>query len=284
MFETTLRSEYKSDIYGERGILLGAVHGIVESLYRRYQRQGMSPEQAFIESSESITGNIVKTISKEGIKAVYEALEGEDKDVFEQAYSASYLPAKEILQEIYDEVASGNEIRTVIMHGDRLDRYPVGKIDGTDTWQVGERVRADRKEEDIPVNPFTAGVYIATMMAQCDVLREAGHPYSEIVNESVIEAVDSLCPYMHYRGVAFMVDNCSFTAKTGSRKWAPRFDYILDQLAYTAVDNGKPVDSQTITDFLENPVHEAVVECCKLRPSVDISVDSATTTKEIVIE
>merc|ERR1740138_1154503 len=84
MFETTLRSEYKSDIYGERGILLGAVHGIVESLYRRYQRQGMSPEQAFIESS--------KTISKEGIKAVYEALEGEDKDVFEQAYSASYLP------------------------------------------------------------------------------------------------------------------------------------------------------------------------------------------------
>merc|ERR1712127_448060 len=37
MFETTLSSEYRSDIYGERGILLGAVHGIVESLYRRYQ-------------------------------------------------------------------------------------------------------------------------------------------------------------------------------------------------------------------------------------------------------
>ena len=35
------------------------------------------------------------------------------------------------------------------------------------------------------------------MMAQIDVLRENGHGYSEIVNESVIEAVDSLCPYMH---------------------------------------------------------------------------------------
>lgn len=89
---------------------------------------------------------------------------------------------------------------------------------------------------------------------------------------------------MHYRGVAFMVDNCSFTAKTGSRKWAPRFDYILDQLAYTAVDNGKPVDQDRIKDFLENPVHEAVTECCKLRPTVDISVDSASSTKEIVIE
>ena len=25
------------------------------------------------------------------------------------------------------------------------------------------------------------------------------------------------------------VDNCSYTARLGSRKWAPRFDYILDQ-------------------------------------------------------
>jgi ketol-acid reductoisomerase len=283
MFETTLRSEYCSDIYGERGILLGAVHGIVESLYRRYQRQGMSAEEAFVQTSESITGNIVKIISTQGIKAVYEKFEGEDKKTFQTAYSASYKPAKEILQEIYDEVSSGNEIRTVIMQGDRLDRYPVGKIDGTDTWKVGEKVRANRNEEDIPLNPFTAGVYVATMMAQIDVLLEEGHPYSEVVNESVIEAVDSLCPYMHYRGIAFMVDNCSFTAKTGSRKWAPRFDYILDQLAYTAVDNGVPVNEDLIKEFETHRVHQAVEECCKLRPAVDISLFAETSTKEIVI-
>lgn len=284
MFETTLRSEYCSDIFGERGILLGAVHGIVESLFRRYSRQGMSPEDAFLQSSESITGNIVKTISVKGIKAVYDQLSGSDKEIFQQAYSASYKPAKEILQEIYDEVSSGNEIRTVIMHGQRISEYPVGKIDGTYTWTVGEKVRADRDEENIPLNPFTAGVYVATMMAQCDVLLEAGHPYSEVVNESVIEAVDSLCPYMHYRGVAFMVDNCSFTAKTGSRKWAPRFDYILEQLAYTAVDNGKPVDMDLISAFETHKVHKAVEECCKLRPTVDISVGSSSSTKEIVIQ
>jgi len=284
MFETTLRSEYCSDIYGERGILLGAVHGIVESLYRRYQRQGMSPEDAFLNSSESITGNIVKTISTQGIKAVYDQLSDEDKKIFQTAYSASYKPAKEILQEIYDEVSSGNEIRTVIMHGQRLDKYPVGKIDGTDTWMVGEKVRANRDDDKIPLNPFTAGVYVATMMAQIDVLLEEGHPYSEVVNESVIEAVDSLCPYMHYRGVAFMVDNCSFTAKTGSRKWAPRFDYILDQLAYTAVDNGVPVDEKLIAEFENHKVHQAVEECCKLRPPVDISLFAETSTKEIVIE
>lgn len=284
LFETTLRSEYRSDIYGERGILLGAVHGIVESLFRRYVRQGMSPEQAFTESSESITGKIVKIISTQGIKAVYDQLGSEDKAVFQQVYSASYKPAKEILQEIYDEVRSGNEIRTVIMQGERIEKYPVGKIDGTFTWQIGEEVRSSRDEENIPLNPFTAAVYVATMMAQIDVLIEAGHPYSEIVNESVIEAVDSLCPYMHYRGIAFMVDNCSFTAKTGSRKWAPRFDYLLEQLAYTAVDNGKPVDSTLISDFENHVVHQAVEECCKLRPTVDISCETPSTTKEIVIQ
>ncbi|WJZ96522.1 hypothetical protein VitviT2T_015200 [Vitis vinifera] len=34
-FATTLEYEYQSDIFGERGILLGAVHGVVESLFRR---------------------------------------------------------------------------------------------------------------------------------------------------------------------------------------------------------------------------------------------------------
>lgn len=38
--------------------------------------------------------------------------------------------------------------------------------------EVGQRVRAARKEEEIPLNPFTAGVYIATMMATVQVLRE----------------------------------------------------------------------------------------------------------------
>ena len=122
------------------------------------------------------------------------------------------------------------------------------------------------------------------MMAQIDVLLEGGHSYSEVINESVIEEVDSLAPYMHYRGVAFMVDNCSFTAKWGSRKWAPRFDYIIEQLAFTAVDNGKAVDKKLIKEFTSHKVHSAVTECCKLRPPVDISCTAATTTKEIVIQ
>jgi ketol-acid reductoisomerase len=280
IFETTLQDEYRSDIYGERGILLGAVHGIVEGLFRRYIAQGMTPEEAFKQSCESITGPITKTISKQGILKVYEMMNDADKKLFEKAYSAAYTPAKDVLQEIYDEVKSGNEIRSVIMHGDRFDRFPIGKIDGTYTWKIGEKVRAARVESEIPLNPTTAGIYVATMMAQIDVLREGGHSYTEIVNESVIEAVDSLCPYMHSKGVAFMVDNCSRTARLGSRKWAPRFDYMLEQQAYVDLDNNVPVDQEKINKFKTNPVHKAVEVCCTLRPPVDISTTGASTAQD----
>jgi hypothetical protein len=61
-FATTLGQEYKSDIFGERGILLGNVHGIVESLFRRYTENGMSEDEAYKNTVECITGTISRTI------------------------------------------------------------------------------------------------------------------------------------------------------------------------------------------------------------------------------
>jgi len=272
-FRTTLESEFKSDIYGERGILLGAVWGIVEGLYRRFIAQGMSHEQAFLNSCESVTGPISKTISKKGILALYEGLDAAAKKTFEAAYAASYPASRSLLEEIYDDVASGNEIRSVNLAGQRLKRRPMTKIDGTEMWKTGEKVRAKRVEGAIPLNPFSAGIYCGTMMAQIDVLLEHGHPYSEVANESVIEAVDSLNPYMHSRGVAYMVDNCSITARLGTRKWGPRFDYSLCTEAYVAVDEQRAVDGKFIEAFQASPIHAALAACAKVRPSVDIFVE-----------
>ncbi len=273
IFKTTLRSEFCSDIFGERGILLGAVHGIVESLYRYFvMEKNIGKEEAFKKSVENITGPISKTISHEGILAVYNKLDAEGKKVFEKMYSYSYGPAQDVLMEIYDEVSSCNEIRTVIMYGKRENRYPMGKIDGTHMWKVGEKVRAERDDSEAAIDPFTAGMYCATMMAQIDLLVEKGHCLSEVVNESVIEAVDSLNPYMHYKGVAFMVDNCSTTARHGSRKWAPRFDYNLSQQALVDFVNDAPIDVKLIENFKNNMIHESVIACATLRPSVDIAV------------
>lgn len=48
-----------------------------------------------------------------------------------------------------------------------LPAFPMGKIDQTRMWKVGEHVRANRPAGDLgPLYPFTAGVYVALMMAQ----------------------------------------------------------------------------------------------------------------------
>ncbi|KAK8953697.1 hypothetical protein KSP40_PGU004279 [Platanthera guangdongensis] len=278
-FATTLEQEYKSDIFGERGILLGAVHGIVEALFRRYTEGGMDEELAYKNTVECITGIISKTISTKGMLSVYNSLTEEGKRDFNTAYSASYYPCMDILYECYEDVASGSEIRSVVLAGRRfyekegLPAFPMGNIDQTRMWKIGERVRSTRPEGDLgPLHPFTAGVYVALMMAQIEVLRKKGHSYSEIINESVIESVDSLNPFMHARGVAFMVDNCSTTARLGSRKWAPRFDYIITQQAFVAVDKGGEINQDLLSNFLSDPVHGAIEVCAQLRPTVDISV------------
>jgi ketol-acid reductoisomerase len=91
--------------------------------------------------------------------------------------------------------------------------------------------------------------------------------------DTFIEATDSLNPYMHARGVSYMVDNCSTTARLGSRKWAPRFDYLLTQTAYPAVDHDpETLDRTLVKAFEEHPIHEVLAACARMRPSVDIFV------------
>lgn len=71
----------------------------------------------------------------------------------------------------------------------------------------------------------------------------------------------------------YMVDNCSTTARLGSRKWAPRIDYNLTQQAYVTADGGPdPIYPADFEGFLNHPFHEALAVVGEMRPSVDISV------------
>lgn len=271
-FQTTLRSEYLSDLTGERAILLGGVHGIVESLYRRFRHQGMTETDAYRHSVDCVTGPISRTISKDGLIGLYRRLNDAERETFEEAYAAAYPVGLELTHEIYDEVASGNEVRSVVLAGERLTHFPMGKIDQADMWRAGVVARQDREDDQLPLDPFTAGIFCGVMMGQIDTFIEMGHPYSEIANESVIEATDSLNPYMHARGIAYMVDNCSTTARLGSRKWAPRFDYLLTQTVYPAVDHRTGLDTTPVKAFEKHPIHDVLRVCGQLRPSVDIFV------------
>ena len=52
--------------------------------------------------------------------AVYNSLTEEGKKQFETAYSASYYPCMDILYECYEDVATGSEIRSVVLAGRRF--------------------------------------------------------------------------------------------------------------------------------------------------------------------
>ncbi|MHB1445925.1 MAG: ketol-acid reductoisomerase [Acidimicrobiales bacterium] len=271
-FKTTLGSEYRSDIFGERGVLLGAVHGLVEALYRRHREAGVGEEDAFEASAETLTGPIARTISSEGLIGLYRSLDEPGQTTFTRAYAASYRPAAALLAEIYDEVDSGRELAGVVAASRRMERYPMGQIEGTRMWQVGATVRATRSGRNTPVDPFAAGCFAAVMTAQVDCLRQHGHPWSEVANESVIEEVDSLLPYMHARGVAYMVDNCSTTARLGARKWGPCFEALFARIAFPAAESGK-ADWVAIDDFMGHSVHDVLETIGKFRPAIQIAVE-----------
>ena len=75
----------------------------------------MSRDDAFLNSRRIDHGADHKTISKQGILAVYEARRHQ-QGTFE-GVRGHVSAAREILEEIYDQVSSGNEIRGVVLAG-----------------------------------------------------------------------------------------------------------------------------------------------------------------------
>jgi ketol-acid reductoisomerase len=154
-FQTTLSSEYLSDLSGERGILAGGLHGVVESLYRYFRDRDVPEGDAFRRSADSVTGPISRTISTEGLIGVYRRLDADGRQAFAEAYSAAYPPGLALMHEIYDEVRSGNELRSVVLAGRWLAQFPMGTIDQAAMWRVGRRLRPDRVDDEIVLDPVT---------------------------------------------------------------------------------------------------------------------------------
>lgn len=270
IFTTTLEDEATSDIFGERGILLGGLHGLIEALFIRsiVRKDHYS---GYYESAHYFTGELSKFISKNGLPAFYESLEEESHKMhFRYAYDKTYRLCKPLMEEIYDEVKTGNEIMSVINRTANLEKNPLDKVSGNSPFWT-----CSRKCNAMPLKmsdnaSFNAGVYIGTMMSQIDTLLENGHSNTEIINESVTEAVDSLNPYMFNDSVDTMIDNCSITARIGARKWAPRFQHtLINNLVYDR-DIGELEDSNLFDKFLTHPIHDSDNKLRKFKPSVSL--------------
>ncbi|CAN1182403.1 Ketol-acid reductoisomerase, chloroplastic [Linum perenne] len=118
---------------GLLGILLGAVHGVVECLFRRYTENGMDEDSAFKNIVEGITGIVSRTISTKGMLAVYNSLSEDDKKEFQLAL----YPCMGILYECYEDVASGaRSVALFLLDADSTGNGAKGE--GIQELQFGE--------------------------------------------------------------------------------------------------------------------------------------------------
>jgi ketol-acid reductoisomerase len=276
-FFTTMINEVRSDLTGERAILLAAVWAAVEAVYEHYTGAcGMGPEQAFLASTKGLTSTVAELISQHGLRGLYQQMTDTQRDKFVVGYNAGYASALPIIKNIYAAVKDGSEIKEVVRKTKELEHEPMQTLDleSMPMWQVGAKLYGEKVEMNEAL-ALTAGLYVGIAMAQVIVLRENGHSVSEIANETIIEAIDSLLPFMNARGIAFMVEKCSITARLGTRKWGPVFkDAFAAALASPAEDYG----DQAFKAFLGDPFHDDLAQCYRLRPTVKIAVELAAVT------
>ena len=71
LFPTTFQHEVFSDLTGERGVLMGALAGIMEAQYDVLRAHGHSPSEAFNETVEELTQSLIRLVDENGMDWMY---------------------------------------------------------------------------------------------------------------------------------------------------------------------------------------------------------------------
>ena len=146
LFETDFKKEVYSDLTGERGVLMGALAGIMEAQYNVLRKNGHSPSEAFNETVEELTQSLMPLVAENGMDWMYAntsttaqrgALDWKNK--FRDVVSP-------LFNELYESVASGNEAQIVIESNAKSDyreslTKELEEINNSEMWQAGKMVR-----------------------------------------------------------------------------------------------------------------------------------------------
>ena len=71
LFPTTFEQEVYSDLTGERGVLMGALAGVMEAQYDVLRKNGHSPSEAFNETVEELTQSLIRLVDENGMDWMY---------------------------------------------------------------------------------------------------------------------------------------------------------------------------------------------------------------------
>jgi len=151
LFPTTFENEVYSDLTGERGILMGALAGVMEAQYNVLRKHGHSPSEAFNETVEELTQSLIRLVGQNGMDWMYAncsttaqrgALDWKDR------FRDAVVP---VFDHLYQSVTSGVETRIVLEknsdphYREKLDEE-LRAMRESEMWQAGAAVRSLRPE------------------------------------------------------------------------------------------------------------------------------------------
>ena len=151
LFPTTFEREVVSDLTGERGILMGALAGVMEAQYTLLRKHGHTPSEAFNETVEELTQSLIGLVGEKGMDWMFA-----NCSTTAQRGALDWAPrfrdaVAPVFDELYQRVKSGQETRRVIEanstpdYREKLDRE-LAVMHNSEMWRAGATVRSLRPE------------------------------------------------------------------------------------------------------------------------------------------
>ena len=151
LFPTTFQKEVYSDLTGERGILMGALAGVMEAQYNELRKHGHSPSEAFNETVEELTQSLIRLVAQNGMDWMYANCSTTAQRGALDWRHEFRKATEPVFEKLYQSVVSGEQTRIVLAANSRPDYkeklgVELGEIHDSEMWQAGAAVRSLRPE------------------------------------------------------------------------------------------------------------------------------------------
>ena len=151
LFPTTFQNEVYSDLTGERGVLMGALAGIMEAQYNLLRKHGHSPSEAFNETVEELTQSLIRLVDKNGMDWMYANCSATAQRGALDWRHQFRKAVEPVFDWLYESVQSGEQTRVVLKVNGAPDykeklEAELKVMRDSEMWQAGAAVRSLRPE------------------------------------------------------------------------------------------------------------------------------------------